>query len=88
MPKTKYKYISHSFNIATLLVSFSESKISCSIKTVLETTIIVLLSLQSQIDYNYPELYQQSQTQINSVKIVNDRLGFILFYFYFFLSYS
>ena len=36
---SRTQYTGHSFDIATLVVPFSGLKISCSIRTVLETTI-------------------------------------------------
>jgi len=60
------QYTGHSFNIATWVVSFSGLKISCSIRTVLEATInnsAFEFAVSTQL-YNYPELYQQSQTQM------------------------
>jgi len=52
------QYTSYIFDIATLVVPFAGSKISCLIRTVSEVTINSgALSLQSQLDYNYPKSY-------------------------------
>ena len=56
------QYTGYSFDIATLVVPFSESKTLCSIRTVPE--VVVLLSLQSQLDHNDLKSYKQSQTQM------------------------
>ena len=55
------QYTGYNFDISILVVSLLESKISCSIRIVPEVTInSSIFSLQSQLDYNYLESYQQS----------------------------
>jgi len=52
------QYTGYNFDKVTLVVSFLKSKILCLIKTMpKELWIIILLSSQSQLDYNYLESY-------------------------------